>query len=146
MTDDPEFGKLSGADSRGLHQDSGALSTNGLGSGVIGNTSGAFDASAVFGGQGFGTSSGNALSSMEITPANQAKRRGMRSSDGRRSNDSSCSGTGGSYSGLSSKKSNWLLRNLGLASKEEYAKLKADFIVEMRHLSKCESNSTMLVH
>ena len=35
------------------------------------------------------------------------------------------------------------MRNLGLASKDEYAKLKADFIVEMRHLSKRES---MLVH
>ena len=139
MPDDPELGKSSGASGNGLHQDSGAYSSNGLGSGVIGVASGAFDASAVFGGQDPGMSSYDALSSMHIPPANQAKKRGMRSSDGRRSKDSSGSGRGSNSSSSSYKKSNWLMRNLGLASKDEYAKLKADFIVEMRHLSKCES-------
>ena len=36
----------------------------------------------------------------------------------------------------STTKSNWFLRTIGWKSNDEYAKLKADFIVEMRHLSK----------
>ena len=142
MPDDPELGKSSGA-SNGLPRDSGAYASNGLGSGVIGVASGAFDASAVFGGQDPGMSSYDALSSMQLTPAKQVKNRGRRSSDGRRSNDTSGSGRGSHSGSSSSKKSNWLLKTLGLASNDEYAKLKADFIVEMRHLSKCES---MLFH
>ena len=146
MTDDPEAGRRSSAsgafnDSSGaFNQSSGDFSSNSMGSGVLGNASGAFDSSAIFDSQALGPSSGDALSSMQIMPTNNGtKRKGRRPSDtsGRRRSDGS-SGSGGSYSGSFAKKGNWLLRSMGLASKDEYTKLKADFIVEMRHLSKCE--------
>ena len=66
------------------------------------------------------------------TNTSSAKKRGRRASDTssrRRSNDSSGSGGGSSYSDSFSKRSNWLLRSIGLASKDEYAKLKtAQFV------------------
>ena len=142
MADDPEAGRRSSAsgafhDSSGaFNQSSGDFSSNGMGSGILGNASGAFDSSAIFDNEALGTSSGDGLSSMQIMPSNNGKnKRGRRPSEtsGRRSTES-----GDSYSGSFAKKGNWLLRSIGLASKDEYAKLKADFIVEMRHLSKCE--------
>ena len=134
MADDPEAGRRSSAsgafhDSSGaFNQSSGDFSSNGMGSGILGNASGAFDSSAIFDHEAVGTSSGDGLSSMQIMPSNNGTNK-----SGRRSTES-----GGSYSGSFAKKGNWLLRSIGLASKDEYAKLKADFIVEMRHLSKCE--------
>lgn len=143
MMDDPEAGKSSGAfndSSSSNFNQSGDFSSNGMGSGVLGNASGAFDSSAIFDSQALGTSSGDALSSLQIMPtSNGTKRKGKRPTDtsGRRRSDGSA-GSGGSYSGSFAKKGNWLLRSMGLASNDEYTKLKADFIVEMRHLSKCE--------
>jgi len=131
--DDIETGKSSGdfnGNGSGAFHNSGNFSSDGLGSGVIGNASGGYDASSIFGTQSMSTPSTDALASMSMQISNG------RGSAGRRSNGSGSSG--GKYSGPSAKKGNWLLRTIGLASKDEYSKLKADFIVEMRHLSKCE--------
>ena len=151
MPDDPEAGKSSGAfndsSSGAFNQSSGDFSSNGMGSGVLGTASGAFDSSAIFDSQTLGSSAEDALASMQIMPTNSgSKKKGTRPSDTLKRRRSDGSFGSGSGSGSFAKTSNWLLKSLGLASKDEYSKLKADFIVEMRHLSKCECNQRRCIH